>query len=287
VSQLAPTEDVFAQFPSGKRSFANESLGRGTRMLGYTTITVKGSQETAGLLCAQAAFPETPLHVFFVASGIADASATETETLEDFNGGSFVLRWHQQGPWLRFDAPVIESVTFPRTETIRRLRTEARMIEWQADPDPFVLPSPQRESRAYRAFISLRRALRLSVEEAAELVGVGRTTPITSWQRGGHEPQPRKARRLFQIESMVSSVMSRLGPEEGYRWLHNGSPSPFDLMKGTDLSEAADVVERLLLRSIGPATPAAGSEVAAVDVIPFAPAGRRRPVAPGRRSRNG
>ncbi len=51
-------------------------------------------------------------------------------------------------------------------------------------------------SAAFRAFSELRGWLLLTADEAADLIGVGRTTP-NAWARSGFEPRPKTARVLY------------------------------------------------------------------------------------------
>jgi len=110
-------------------------------------------------------------------------------------------------------------------------------------PSEFVRAKP---SKAFAAFDDLRQWLRLSSEEAAKLIGVGRTTPL-SWEREGHEPRPATARRLYQLHTLVSAVVERVGEPAAIRWLESGSPSPHDLIIGGRFDEAARSAEELLI----------------------------------------
>ncbi len=92
--------------------------------------------------------------------------------------------------------------------------------------EPRIVPVPR--SRAYRAFTELTAWLGMTQEETATLLGIGRTTPL-AWRRG-HEPQPARARRLFQTHALVKTLVRRLGTDEARRWLGRGTPSPLELL---------------------------------------------------------
>lgn len=101
-------------------------------------------------------------------------------------------------------------------------------------------------SKAFAAFDDLRRWLRLGSEEAAKLIGVGRTTPL-AWEREGHEPRPATARRLYQLHTLVSAIVERLGEPAAIRWLESGSPSPHELIISGQFAEAARSAEDVLI----------------------------------------
>lgn len=269
------------------RRHFDDAMKRGMAMLGYgalDSIPVRGAKDATALLQVQANYPNTPIHVYFVASGIADAAATGAQLIELEPESTFIRAWHQCGPWLPLNQPIVEKLSFKGTETLKALRSETLILDWDAELSPLVVRSPARESRAFAAFTKLRSRLRLSVKEAALFVGVGKTTPVTSWKREGHEPQPRKARRLYQLDALVDSVFRQLGSDAAFTWLHAGSPSPFELMKNEDLSAAADLVERLVMRKRLRTSPAAGSDVAPADSVAVIPSGKRRAAEVKRRS---
>jgi hypothetical protein len=140
-------------------------------------------------------------------------------------------------------------------------------------------------SPAFRAFSELREWLSLSVPDAAELVGVGRTTP-NSWERDGREPRPRLARRLYQLHALIGSLVRRHGVERTRVWLERGEPSPLSLMGRESIGAFADAVEAEVMGAPEPARPAPGSEIAEepnVAVVP--PGGTRRRASTQRRRR--
>jgi DNA-binding XRE family transcriptional regulator len=101
-------------------------------------------------------------------------------------------------------------------------------------------------SKAFRAFTELRRWLRLTATEAADLIGVKRTTP-NAWQREGREPRPASARRLYQLHSIVSSLVRKLGENEAIRWLETGDPSPREQLLRGELGVVARSAEALVI----------------------------------------
>lgn len=165
----------------------------------------------------------------------------------------------------------------PLTPTV----ADTTAIPWYATaPDP-ARPDPLPNSRAFRAFTELRTWLHLSVDEAADLVGVGRTTP-NAWERDGREPQPRTARRLFQLHALIGAVVRRLNQEGADAWLMAGTPTPMELARRPDLSGLADAVEGLVMS--GPQAPMPGSEIAEPEAVVSSPvSGRRRRLGTRRR----
>ena len=102
----------------------------------------------------------------------------------------------------------------------------------------------QPASRAYRTFTELADWLGMTQAETAELLGMGRTTPL-AWRRG-HEPRPARARRLYQAHALVSTLLRRLGREDASRWLVRGDPSPLDLIAAGDVAAADDLAEEVI-----------------------------------------
>ena len=137
---------------------------------------------------------------------------------------------------------------------------------------------PPKGSKAFRAFTELRRWLGLTADDAADLVGVGRTTP-NAWAREGREPRPASARRLYQLHSVVSALVHRFGEGGAIHWLETGEPSPRDLIVAGNLQEVTRAAERALIGDMPLVGPAPGSlieETSAPMPIPFAPRVRRR-----------
>jgi hypothetical protein len=155
-------------------------------------------------------------------------------------------------------------LTFGSTEGAhRQLPAAARAIEGELSPETLFeaiedLPVEAPQSKAFTTLSDLRRWLHLSVAEAATLVGFGRTTP-SSWLRAGHEPQPARARRLYQAHAIVSALVRRIGQEETLRWFLGGSPSPSELITQGDIEAAADSAEEILIGRQARRGPAAGA----------------------------
>lgn len=101
------------------------------------------------------------------------------------------------------------------------------------------------ETRAYSTFVELADWLELTQARTAALLGMGRTTPL-AWKRNGHEPQPARARRLYQTHALVSTLLRRLGREEMRRWMDSGNPSPLDLIAEGDVTGADDLADELI-----------------------------------------
>ena len=114
--------------------------------------------------------------------------------------------------------------------------------------EPRIAPVPQ--SRAYHAFTELTAWLGMTQEETAALLGIGRTTPL-AWRRG-HEPQPARARRLFQTHALVKTLVRRLGTDEARRWLGRGTPSPLELIRSGDVAAADDRAETMIFGAAVP-----------------------------------
>lgn len=113
---------------------------------------------------------------------------------------------------------------------------------------PIVAPAPALQSRAYGAFTELAGWLGMTQEQTAALLGIGRTTPL-AWRRG-HEPQPARARRLFQTHALVKTLVRRLGIDATRRWLERGTPSPLELIRAGDVAAADDRADEIIF---GPA----------------------------------
>ncbi len=148
--------------------------------------------------------------------------------------------------------------------------------------------SSRSPSRAYGAFVDLTKWLGMTQEEAAQLLDVGRTTPL-AWRRG-HEPRPALARRLYQTNALVKTLVRRLGIEETRRWLARGDPPPLDLIAAGDVVGADDLAAELIfgtsrgLMRLDAWTDEPAATETAVDAS-SAPARRIRRPAPRRRVR--
>jgi hypothetical protein len=173
------------------------------------------------------------------------------------------------GPWPTVGVVVV-GYTHQRTTFTRQLRASARAVEGELSFEELFRqfterlltvapaePKP-RQSKAFQAFTELKTWLNLTTVEAAELVGVKRTTP-SAWARDGREPRPSSGRRLYQIHSIVRAVVRDLGEDTATRWLESGAPSPRDLILGGQIEAAARSAERLLIGPEPLAGPAPGS----------------------------
>jgi hypothetical protein len=123
-----------------------------------------------------------------------------------------------------------------------------RIPHHYAPLEPRIAPVPQ--SRAYRAFTELTAWLGMTQEETAALLEIGRTTPL-AWRRG-HEPQPARARRLFQTHALVKTLVRRLGTDEARRWLGRGTPSPLELIRSGNVAAADDRAEAVIFDAAVP-----------------------------------
>ena len=99
-------------------------------------------------------------------------------------------------------------------------------------------------SGAYRTFAELAGWLGMTQAQTAALLGIGRTTPL-AWRRG-HEPRPRRARRLYQTHALVNTLVRRVGLGETRLWLERGSPSPLELIGAGDVTAADDRAQELI-----------------------------------------
>lgn len=116
----------------------------------------------------------------------------------------------------------------------------------EVDLDARLVVGPELgKTRAYRTFVELADWLGLTQAQTADLLGMGRTTPL-AWNREGHEPQPARARRLYQAHALVSTLLRRLGSEEMHRWMEAGNPSPLDLIAEGDVTGADDLADELI-----------------------------------------
>ncbi len=106
-------------------------------------------------------------------------------------------------------------------------------------------------SVSFRKFKDVAGWLGLSDEAAAELLGVGRTTPY-SWERRGHEPRPSKAGQLFEYHALLISLIRRLGRNGLQDWLVTGSPAPRTLLIDGNLAGAYDAAHDLLFTTSRP-----------------------------------
>jgi DNA-binding XRE family transcriptional regulator len=85
-------------------------------------------------------------------------------------------------------------------------------------------------SRAYRAFKELRDWLEMNDKELAKIIEVSRTTVSMSWRNGVEPHNKAKARRLFELRSVVSALHRMLGSDLS-GWLKRGRPCPLKLLE--------------------------------------------------------
>lgn len=85
-------------------------------------------------------------------------------------------------------------------------------------------------SRAYRAFRELRDWLEMSDDELAKIVEVSRTTVSMSWRNGVEPHNKAKARRLYELHSVVSALHRVLGNDLA-GWVKRGRPCPLKLLE--------------------------------------------------------
>jgi hypothetical protein len=88
-------------------------------------------------------------------------------------------------------------------------------------------------SRAFHAFEELTGWLQITKAELAAIIGVGRTTPFSSWMKGAN-PRPAHARRLYELHALVSTLHRRLGDSGLSGWLQRGSPAPLERLLAGD-----------------------------------------------------
>jgi transcriptional regulator with XRE-family HTH domain len=103
------------------------------------------------------------------------------------------------------------------------------------------LPANRRQ-RATQAIDRLRELCDLSEEKAADVMRVARGS-IRSWRAGEREPYPATTRHLFEIDSVVSSLIRSLGHDAAKGWLREAG-----LKGGTklDMLSEEDGPERVL-----------------------------------------
>lgn len=85
-------------------------------------------------------------------------------------------------------------------------------------------------SRAYKAFKELATWLEMTDNELADIVDVSRTTVSMSWKKGVEPHNKAKARRLYELHSVVSALHEILGSELT-GWLKRGRPCPLKLLE--------------------------------------------------------
>jgi len=103
-------------------------------------------------------------------------------------------------------------------------------------------------SRAYKAFKELATWLEMTDDELAKVVDVSRTTVSMSWRKGVEPHNKAKARRLYELHSVVSALHQVLGPELA-GWLKRGRPCPLKLLE----QQRYERFERLAEEMIFPA----------------------------------
>lgn len=131
-----------------------------------------------------------------------------------------------------------------RTPVVQRFRGNAILEEsysWADMPSVFrvhglVEPAAKRRarhmppSRAYNAFTELAAWLEMSHDELAKIVDVSRTTVSMSWKKGVEPHNKAKARRIYELHSVVAALHTTLGPDLA-GWLKHGRPCPLKLLE--------------------------------------------------------
>lgn len=137
------------------------------------------------------------------------------------------------------------------------LKDASRVIEgelafeelWRAFVGAPATPDRLRpKSRAFAAFSDVRKWFALSSTDAADLIGVRRTTP-NAWEREGREPRARAARRLYHLHAIASPLLRRIGQPELIRWFEGGDPSPRQLLERGEVDRVARLAEAILIGS--------------------------------------
>jgi hypothetical protein len=85
-------------------------------------------------------------------------------------------------------------------------------------------------SRAYEAFKELATWLEMTDDELATIIDISRTTVSMSWKKGVEPHNKAKARRLYELHSVVSTLHQILG-SEFTGWLKRGRPCPLRLLE--------------------------------------------------------
>jgi DNA-binding XRE family transcriptional regulator len=186
---------------------------------------------------------------------------------------SFLVAWSVRFPsWADRDpiVPVIDealaeaagtppmTVVFRSTNLINlHLSNVVRALEGKLEPTRLLrevwlgassTSEPVSVSRDFRRFTELRHWLGLSSDEAADLLGIGRTTP-NAWERDGRRPRARTARKLAQIHSLLASLVHSIGEDETTAWMNTGDPSPLQRIAAGDVQGVARLVEARAIRS--------------------------------------
>lgn len=143
------------------------------------------------------------------------------------------------------------AIAAPLTATIEAaLRLHARA---RAEVRP-------RPSRAYRAVREIASTLDYSIRDTAQLLGISRGT-IYAW-REGREPQPRNARRLYRLHTLLRTLNRRLGMPATREWLNSGVPAPIDLLAAEDFGAVDRLASAMIFGSGAMASERVGAAIA-------------------------
>lgn len=85
-------------------------------------------------------------------------------------------------------------------------------------------------SRAYNACAELATWLELSNDELAKILDISRTTLSMSWKKGVEPHNKAKARRIYELHSVVGALHNTLGTQLA-GWLKQGRPCPLKLLE--------------------------------------------------------
>jgi hypothetical protein len=152
-------------------------------------------------------------------------------------------------PWPKFSAG--DEPFFAGDATVpskRRRYVVVKRFSWPEETETILDQEARPRSEAFAAFKDLVRWLSATDADVAAMLGVGRTTPYTSWDRLGHPPRAASARRLFQTHAALAAVMHELGEEQGIRWLSFEDPSRREAVLAGNLQRLDDDLHELLFR---------------------------------------
>jgi hypothetical protein len=107
--------------------------------------------------------------------------------------------------------------------------------------------------------------LGITYEELARITGVGRST-LFYWRGEGVLPRGRNARQLLRVHSLASLLVKRFGVDGARKWLHSGTPTPWDLLLVGQVEEAERLAKERLFGQPGPRPGASNSITDEIDV---------------------
>jgi transcriptional regulator with XRE-family HTH domain len=117
------------------------------------------------------------------------------------------------------------------------------------------LPVSTRELPHVEAYQRLREAFRITDDELADVVGVGRTTPY-KWSREGASPKPTTLRLILRLDAIVRGLLASRERTSFDEWLLLGDPSPIALLRRHDFDRFerrahAAIFARPAVRTVG------------------------------------